>query len=270
VQAKFHNDAVITAGSGIIMPGQLIFLAGWDFDTAEECQDKNSGTVTIHFPTKSWQQFSNQGTGAASYSDLIMSVPTLGCSPEGILIALPPDTAGVVAQKVQITYQSPGGRKSNAWSAQFLPRLQMQVFTWEHVVVAKCGDQSAYDNCSNPKSTGYCWSNSDLEGLGILGLWPPDEDSMVAQHYGCWNSSSEDSFDVYTARIVNGWTYVRFSDWGTQVNTSVSFHVAPQVVDPNLTVVEIQVPWHIGASGGAIVYNGDIYIQGPAGVPPFE
>lgn len=270
VQAKFHNDAVITAGSGIIMPGQLLFLVGWDFDSAEECKNKNSGTVTIHFPTKSWQKFSNTGTGAASDSDLIMSVPTQGCSPDGIIMTLPWDTAGVVAQKVQITYQSPGGRKSNAWSAQFLPRLQMQVFTWEHVRVVSCSNQSAYDNCSNPNSTGFCWSNMDLEGLGIIGLWPPDEDSMVGQHYGCWGLSSDNGTDVYSARIVNGWSYVRFSDSGNEVNASVSFNVDPQVFNPDLTVVSIQVPWHIGASGGAIVYNGDIYIQGPAGVPPYE
>lgn len=84
---------------------------GWDFDSAEECNDKNSGTVTIHFPTKSWQKFSNNGTGAASDSDLIMSIPTQGCSPDGIFMNLPLDTAGVVAQKAKITYQSPGGRK---------------------------------------------------------------------------------------------------------------------------------------------------------------
>jgi hypothetical protein len=270
VQAKFHNDALITAGFGIIMPGQLLFLTGWDFDTAEECKDKNSGTVTIHFPTKSWQQFSNKGTGAASDSDLIMSIPTQNCSPDGIMMVLPPDLAGVVAQKVQITYQSPGGRKSNSWSAQFLPRLQMQVFTWEHVRVVSCSNQSAYDNCSNPNSTGFCWSNTDLEGLGIIGLWPPYEDSMVGRHYGCWGLSSDNGTDVYSARIVNGWSYVRFSDNGNEVNASVSFNVDPQVFNPDLTVVGIQVPWHIGASGGAIVYNGDIYIQGPAGVPPYE
>jgi len=276
VQAKFHNDAVITAGSGIIMPDQLLFLTGWDFDTAEECKNKNSGTVTIHFPTKSWQQFSNKGTGAASDSDLIMSISDLtksipqGCSPDGIIMKLPSDIAGVVAQKVQITYQSPGGRKSNAWSAQFLPRLQMQVFTWEHVRVVSCSNQSAYDNCSNPNSGGFCWSNMDLEGLGILGLWPPYEDSMVGQHYGCWGLSSDNGTDVYSARIVHGWSYVRFSDSGNVVNASVSFNVDPQVFNPDLTVVTIQVPWHIGASGGAMVYNGDIYIQGPAGVPPYE
>jgi hypothetical protein len=146
----------------------------------------------------------------------------------------------------------------------------MQVFTWEHVRVVSCSNQSAYDNCSNPNSTGFCWSNMDLEGLGIIGLWPPDEDSMVGQHYGCWGLSSDNGTDVYSARIVNGWSYVRFSDSGNEVNASVSFNVDPQVFNPDLTVVSIQVPWHIGASGGAIVYNGDIYIQGPAGVPPYE
>jgi hypothetical protein len=270
VQAKFHNDAVITAGSGIIMPGQLFFLMGWDFDTKEECQDKKSGTVTIHFPTKSWQKFSNNGTGAASDSDLIMSIPTQGCSPDSIFMTLPSDTAGVVAQKVQITYQSPGGRKSNAWSAQFVPRLQMQVFTWEHVRVVSCSNQSAYDNCNNPNSTGFCWSGS-IDVPGLLGLWPPDEDSMVGQHYGCWGLSSDNGTDVYSARIVNGWNYVRFSGGGTTVdNASLSVNVNPQVFNPDLTVVGIQVPWHIGASGGTMIYNVDIYVQGPAGVPPYE
>lgn len=275
VQANFHNDAVITAAPAVIMPGQLLFLAGWDFDTAEECNNKNAGTITIHFPTKSWQKFSNNGTGAASDSDLIMSVPKQGCSPDSILFTLPSDTAGVVAQKVQITYQSPGGRKSNAWSAQFLPRLQMQVFTWEHVRVVSCSTQSAYDNCNDPKHTGYCWSNVfSLEVPGLLGLWPPDEDSMVGRHYGCSGLSSDDGTDVYSARIVNGWIYVRFSDSGKNGseldNASVSFNVDPQVFNPNLTVVGIQVPWHIGASGGTIVYHGDIYVEGPAGVPPYE
>ena len=94
VQGKFHNDAVIPAGSGIIVAGQFRVVTGWDFDSAEECNDKNSGTVTIHFPTKSWQQFSNKGTGAAA-SDygLVMSVPTQGCSPDGIFMPLPVDTA---------------------------------------------------------------------------------------------------------------------------------------------------------------------------------
>ena len=81
----------------------------------------------------------------------------------------------------------------------------MQVFTWEHVKVVSCSNQSAYDNCNNPNSTGFCWSGS-LVVPGLLGLWPPDEDSMVGQHYGCGACVTMNGTDVYSARIFNGWS----------------------------------------------------------------
>ena len=279
VHAKFHNNAVITSGPKTVTPGQTFLLKGWDFDTTAECQSQNRGKVTVHFPKKAAQKFANQ----SSDDELTIAVPGAGCLPDAVKITLPADTAGVVEQTVAIAYKSPGGRKSNAWSAKFTPKLELKVLPWQSVTV-RCGTQSAFDDCNDPTRTGYCWSNSVSWGI-IEGFNDPY--TITGQHYGCWGLSSDNATDSYgftiqnsydgkpVTRTTEGWMITGFGDFSSllaNASLSTSYNTSENVpcISRNqcfpTTAIGVSVPWHIGASGGAISYTGNIWIQGPTGV----
>ncbi len=264
--AMFHDNAVITSGPNTITPGQPFLLKGWDFDSTAECAktSKNAGKITVHFPTKSWQQFNNQGDNK-SYDDLVMTVPTGDdCTPDMIKIALPHDLSGVVSQDVQITFESPGGRKSNAWSAHFNPRLEMRVIPWQLVAVVSCSNQSAYDNCNNPNQTGSCWDFIPFFVEGTVS--PGPDDSMIGYHVGCWGLSSDNGTDTYFTLVRNDWVITQFALRNLVDNASDSSTTNPPS-PMSSTLINVSVNWHIGATGGAIWYAGDIYAKGPVGVP---
>ena len=138
-----------------------------------------------------------------------------------------------------------------------------------YVIVTACSNNSAYDNCNNPNSTGWCWSNLSTTIPGILGFWPPDVDSLVGQHYGCWGSSSDNGTDSYVAYVRNDWRFLIPIFNSSLDNATVSYNLTPPTWSqhPPVTDISVSVPWHIGASGGSIVYNVDLVIQGPIGVP---
>ncbi len=181
---------------------------------------------------------------------------------------MPPDTGSVAAQNVKITYESPGGRKSNAWSAKFVPRLALVVVPWQFVHVS-CSNQSAYDNCNNPNRSGYCWSDPPSTIPGIVGYDPP-EDGMIGEHHGCWGISSDNGTDTYSVAVRNGWMITRITNFsGIVNNASFSDNTNPSLAKPT-TIINVNVPWHIGATGGDIWYNADIQIEGPAGISPYQ
>jgi hypothetical protein len=280
--ATFHDKAVITSGPSAITPGQKFLLKGWDFDSNAECSSRNAGKVTVHFPLKSAVKFRNQGANPSD-SDLVIPISGDGCQPDAVKITLPSDTQGVVRQTVDITYESPGGRTSNAWPAEFNPTLITLVAPY-YWVNASCSNQSASDNCNNGKF-GSCWSGPIPE-WGLVGYWPPDLDSMVGDHHGCWGTSSDDGTDTYTLSLPSvgangkpltdpkdGWVASGFGNWGVEADNAFAGNGLQTNGCPNqqdcfpATYVQATVVWHIGATGGDIDYVWDIQIRGPVGVP---
>jgi hypothetical protein len=269
--AKFHNDAVITSISpDAITPGRFL-LKGWDFDSKEECGSDKTGTVTVFFPTRSpWNLNFSISTPVV--------IPKVGCTPDTIKIELSKDTAGFVRQTVQISYQSPGGRNSNAMSAQFNPRLQTQVLPWQNVIVVSCSNQSANDQCNPtdpnaPDADLGCFESIDAEGSSS-GPAPPDTPPISFQgwHHGCWGISSDTGRDEYMpgSALLNDWFYTGVtvpSPWVE--NGSVSYTTTPAVINPKGAdiVLWVYINWHIGATGGQVYYDGNIMITGPVGVP---
>jgi hypothetical protein len=285
--AKFHDSAVITSGSSAITPGQEFFLRGWDFDSKAQCSSGPRGKVTVYFPLKSAVTFNSQTANASnSYLDIPITSKE-DCQPDYVKITLPPGTQGVVRQTVDISYESPAGRKSNAWKAEFTPKLVTLVAPY-YWVVASCAEQSASDNCNNGKF-GSCWSGPVVL-WGVLGYWPPDVDSMVGDHNGCWGLSSDNGTDTYTLQLPivgangkpltdpkDGWVASGMGGWNVQsdnaiVGNGLSTGGCPDPLQDCFptTFVQATVSWHIGATGGVVDYTWDIHIQGPVGVPlPF-
>jgi hypothetical protein len=192
-------------------------------------------------------------------------IPILGsgCLSDSIKIRLPADTAGVVAQAVQIIYESPGGRKSNPWPAQFAPKLETKVFPWQLVGV-NCSDQSAHDACNIPDDS----TDSECGWFDGLGSdWP--DTSIVAVHVGCWGLDTDNGTDAYVAMVSSS------RGWSMSTGVSVSPAVANASYSTNAVPIAFattsglvfNVNWQIGAEGGAIWYGGPIYITGPVGVP---
>jgi hypothetical protein len=300
LHARFDDKAVITSGPTTITPGQKFILQGWDFDSRDQCSQngQNRGTVTLHFPLKSAVPFMNPGA-KPSDTDLVIPIPRDsgaipsdagsipshgdGCWPDAVKVMLPSDTQGVVRQKVDITYESPAGRKSNAWSAEFTPTLVTLVAPY-YWVVASCAQESASDNCNNLRF-GSCW-DGPVPLWGLLGYWPPYLDSIIGDHHGCWGVSSDDGTDVYTLQLAavgengkrlidpkDGWVVSGFGGWGVQSDNATAGNglLTNGCPDGGYCVpanyVRATIPWHIGATGGDIDYYWDIHIQGPAGVP---
>jgi hypothetical protein len=262
-RARFHNKAVITSGPGTITPGQSFILRGWDFDSKAECSSEKRGTVTVRFSDKSYKSFPNQGPSNASDTDLVIPILGSGCLSDSIKVRLPADTAGVVAQAVQIIYESPGGRKSNPWPAQFAPKLETIAFPWQLVGV-NCSDQSAHDACNIPDDS----TDSECGWFDGLGSdWP--DTSIVAVHVGCWGLDSDNGTDAYVTMVSSS------RGWSMSTGVSVSPAVANASYSTNAVPIAFattsglvfNVNWHIGAEGGAIWYGGPIYITGPVGVP---
>jgi hypothetical protein len=232
------------------------------------------GKVTVHFPLK---------TGSSS--DVVITIPSSGCQEGAIKLTLPADVKGFVRQTVDITYESHGGRKSNAWSAEFNPRL-VELTAPYYWVASQCSEESASDNCNNQRF-GWCWNPSDGgDAWGELGYWPPQLDSMIGDHHGCWGFSSDDGTDVYTLTLatvgangkpltnpLDGWMASGFGGWSVLTDNAFAGNGLTTNGCPNqpqcfpATYVQAKVTWHIGASGGAIDYLWDIHIKGPAGVP---
>jgi hypothetical protein len=233
--------------------------------------------VTVHFPLKSAVTLPNAGS---SHSDLVIPISSDNCQPDAIKVTLPSDTQGVVRQTVDITYESPAGRKSNTCQAEFTPKLVTLVapYNW---VSASCSNASSSDNCNNLRF-GWCWSQEALWGL--LGYWPPDLDSMVGDHHECWGIGSDSGTDVYTLSLPtvgangkpltdpkDGWIASGFGGWTVESDNAIAGNGIVTNGCPNqqlcfpATYVQASVNWRAGASGGDLDYTWDIYIRGPVG-----
>ena len=275
--AKFIDKAVITSCPSAVTPGQEFILKGWDFDSKAECSSGNAGKVTVHFPLKSAVTLPNAGS---SHSDLVIPISSDNCQPDAIKVTLPSDTQGVVRQTVDITYESPAGRKSNTCQAELTPKLVTLVapYNW---VSASCSNASSSDNC-NDLRFGWCWSQEALWGL--LGYWPPDLDSMVGDHHECWGIGSDSGTDVYTLSLPtvgangkpltdpkDGWIASGFGGWTVESDNAIAGNGIVTNGCPNqqlcfpATYVQASVNWRAGASGGDLDYTWDIYIRGPVG-----
>lgn len=274
--ATFHPKAVITSGPATITPGQEFNLSGWDFDSSAECashDSKDRGTVTIHFPRKSVVKFPNQGNNASD-SDLIIQIPSDGCWANVVKVEVPPHTVGVVEQQVEITYESPDGRKSNAWKANFKPTIKMEMIS---TVVAQCSNQTSLDLC-NPGPGSYNGGGVTCSGLNTIGAPITIGNSILGYHVSCAVFSSDNGQDLYTASVTSPWTITQVVDvedipplvpgaWGTVApDTTMEFDYVPQPL-PHSGTITVNVNWHIGTSGNVLFYAFNVLAKGPAGIP---
>jgi hypothetical protein len=295
--AKFHDNAVITSGPATITPGQEFNLQGWDFDSKDQCgQNDKRGTVTVHFSKKAVAQFPNQGNNASD-TDLVIQIPKGDdCQPDAVKVLLPVGTGGVVEQQVEIFYESPAGRKSNAWSAKFQPR---KILSWIQsqppgAISVTCSSNSHLDACNNPSQTGVrdCFPDYGTTGTQT------EELTFEGYHLGCWGFSSDNGTDQFGASVWNGWKIKAFQyiDISGNDNASTSYVLSPQpsgtvnpasintgnpavdpstgrlqypvfVFDPEQSVFNLTVNWHVGADGGEAWYWGYVFIEGPQGIP---
>lgn len=251
--AKFHNDAVITSGPKIISFVPVVPLNGWDFG-------QDPGTLTIHFPQRSFVEFTAQNPH--SKSDLIVSPSGPEWKPGSMAVAGPP-IQGVVEQTVDISITTKDGRESNKWQAKFEPMLALATVPWQDVTVRECSNQGVDNQCNNSFSSGvftpFCALNA--VGFGV--------DTINAYHDGCFGFDSDDGTDIYFASVKNGWKIISIDNIGTSNdNGSVggSWNVPTSSITPSWSVTMVA-PWHIGALGGYVNYWANITVMGPLGVP---
>jgi hypothetical protein len=274
--ATFHPKAVITSGPATITPGQKFNLRGWDFDSKEQCASHNAndrGTVTIHFNDKSVLKFPNQGNNASD-RDLVIQIPIDGCQDDLIRVQVPKATAGVIEQPVEITYESPHGRKSNVWKATFKPTMTMEVIS---TVVAQCSNQTSLDLC-NPGPGSYSGGGATCSGLDTIGGPITTDNSILGYHVSCAVFSSDNGQDLYTASVTGPWMITQVVDvedipplvagaWGTVApDTTMEFDYVPQPL-PHGGTITVNVNWHIGTGGNVLYYAFNVWAKGPAGVP---
>jgi hypothetical protein len=251
VQAKFHNNAVITGETGFIIPSGLIKLTGWDFGEA--------GELVADFPIPSAQDLSPN-----SRTKLILEIP----SPTDkswlsyAIKAKVPAVAGSNQQPVLVSFTTKDKRKSNVWPVLFMPTMEVQLLPGQAITVGTCSDQGVYNGCNGIQNgDGLCfpgfepWVNFTTGGPVF---------SFGGIHWGCFGFDSDNGTDVYLAKVTNGWTITSFGSIPiSENNASVGFQPSPL---PNQAFV-VSVPWHIGATGGVVYYDGEIMIKGPKGVP---
>jgi hypothetical protein len=255
MKLKFHNDAVITKGGpSTIGPSSLVHLQGWDF---EDPRNEQPGMLNVHFTNGSFPP--------SSQSDL--NVPIIFWKPSAIEAKMPPVT-GAVEQKVEFTITTRDGRKSNKWTANFIPKMETKQLTPNDVTLVSCSNQGDMNVCfaKNASSdNGNCIT--DPVTIPII--------SFGGDHTGCFGGDTDDGTDIYSASVTNTWTIENYTftpelatDPSWVDNGSVSSSISPPPPPPGpWSSITINVPWQIGKTGGYVNYQGTIVVKGPIGVP---
>jgi len=236
-----------------------------------EPQQRGPGHVTVHFLHKSLSKFPNQGNNASD-SDLVIQIPSDGCMPDSVKVNVPRNTVGVIEQKVEITYQSAHGRKSNVWNATFKPTMVMQQLS---TVVQQCTQSTSIDLC-NPGPGSY--GGGGTCAPDALGDPTAGANSIQGFHFSCAIAGSDNGEDFYAASVTAAWTITQVVDVqdtppliagasGTVgQDTTMEFDYVPQPL-PHSGTVTVNVNWNIGPSGNILYYAFNVYAKGPAGVP---
>ena len=286
--ATFHDSAFITSSPNTITPGQDFILQGWNFDAAAQCQRDNRGTVTVHLSDNPIAKFPNQGDNASD-TDLVIPIPRDtgqipsgagpiphhgdDCWPDAVKITIPSNTAGVIEQQVEITYQSPSGRKSNSRGATFKPTVVSAMLQPFLVTTEQCSNQSHVDICQTG-SASYSVVACPLPAWGNSG----EVYSIQAIHIGCWGADSDNGTDAYLVPKQLSWKITGVYNlglpaspplvWGDGGNNGTMQYAYIPTQFPTASPLSFIVNWHIGASGGYVVYWFNIEAEGPAGTYP--
>jgi hypothetical protein len=141
----------------------------------------------------------------------------------------------------------------------------------QFIRVLQCSNQSHVDICQSG-SASYSLVACPIFAAGLVGF-----NSIVADHIGCWGGDSDNGEDIYQASVGSGWaiTGVIYNPGSATLspgvwlsagdNSTMDYTINPPALPASL--LNINVNWHIGASGGYVAYNFQVEIEGPVGVP---
>jgi hypothetical protein len=262
--AQFVGQPKILSGSGSITPNQLFSLYGWNFGHA--------GTLNVHFPKASAVPFSPNNPN--DLQDLNVPIPTpLNNSWRrfGIMLQLPP-VSGEIGQQVEITFKRSDGKGSNTWKPMFVPTIAVATVPQQDVSLVTCSNAGVDNTCTNGAGTierSYFCAFPLIDAGGVVG-------SFWGGHTGCAGIGSTNGTDTYSINVKNGWTLdqVDFTpatpDDPCCVNNGSVYPsgIAPiGTSTPYPNPYNFDVPWHVGAEGGWVNYDGNFIVDGPKGVP---
>ena len=257
-KAKFHDTPAITGVSpNSITPGQSFNVKGWDFGA-------DTGTVTIHFTDNLFHSSSLD-----SKDDKDAQIDKGKWTPSVVNATVPKGVTAVVAQDVDISLTPKGGKASNAWKEKFNPTMDMDLAP---VVVAQCASNTSLDLC-NPAPGSYSGGGVCL-GIDAAGI-APFGSNIWGYHQSCAWFSTDTGTDIYSAIVAPPWWTITKVDhswegvppgvWEDDGNgATIEYDVNPL---PPAPVVTVTVNWNI-TPGGLADYAFNVWMKGPAGVPP--
>jgi hypothetical protein len=174
------------------------------------------------------------------------------------------DSVGVTSEWFTANKGSP--------SIQFRPAIAEIVLDPSGVTVNHCSDDAG-DNRCNASTSGHTNLWSDLADVTIphppvatldTNGTGPAGPSIDCHHASDWGLSSDDGTDTYSVSLKNGWT-IEHVDVSKVVMNNGEVDVL-QTIPDGATSGQLVVHYHIGASGGTVVYGAFIVVRGPKGV----
>lgn len=193
-------------------------------------------------------------------------------SDTAIYVTIPAGITGVPDQPGTLVVNV-GGMQSNLWPVQFIAARDVVLMVGpQGVQVVRCSDSAPDNWCDNysalvRSATGY-------------GAW---NTTFAGRHMGAWYKWVEKGSDVYSASLINGWTFdsaitwylgptLPTGEWGPGGSGAAILNGFQKsssslnlVVDWNFDVI-----WFEGVPyPGDHLYTVDLYIVGPRGVPHY-
>jgi hypothetical protein len=204
-------------------------------------------------------------------------VSVLEWANEYIVARIPDDIAGEVRGPCAFQAATAGGKKTAWFSGKLAPLTctpteDYAVIDPAHVTVKHCSDDAGDNKCNSVTSghwNAFTTIAKSQPHLGVVTLdsegTAPAGASIDSRHDSDWGLASDDDTDTYTISLKNGWKvdHVEFESAHTN-NASAS---VKQAIAADASTGTLVVHYHIGASGGWVVYGAGIVIRGPKGVP---
>jgi IPT/TIG domain len=204
------------------------------------------------------------------YNQLIYGVPVAASDwSSGLVVAtMPSGIEGVVAQNASFQIITNNSSASNAYFQAFRPKLQMMTIEWNRIPCIM-NMHSPSDDCQGQGGFNTPAECSELPAFGE-GNFPYNPPAYTANHGSGWQlfGASDRGTDTFyiSPPLQNSWvnaggaTFVSASDSGSSASLFTPITSAP------VTTLAWQVGWNVSACSWAS-YFGNIFIQGPAGVP---
>jgi len=222
----------------------------------------SKGQLLIRLPNKSEVKVSTSQWSAT------LIVATLDSTIQG---QLPGSVAFRVVDAAGVTSEWFTANKGSP-SIQFRPTIAEVVLDPSGVTVNHCSDDAG-DNKCNAATSGHTnvWSvladvtipHPPIATLDTSGTGPAGP-SIDCHHASDWGLSSDDDTDTYSVSLKNGWT-IEHVDVSNVVMDNGEVDVR-QTIPDGATSGQLIVHYHIGPSGGTVVYGAFIVVRGPKGV----